>query len=155
MPLINKTLITIFCAALLAGTAMTPSLAQEKPPTPEERAYKFRTSLFQTFSFKFGQLIGSKAQGDAPGFKKHATDLQYLTTMLEEGFQIKNSLPEGTEAKPNIWDDFSEFEKKAGILRSAVAELVAEDAMASFDPRDFGSKNCGGCHREFRIKKDE
>lgn len=155
MTLVKKSLL-LFCSAVLVVVATTaPSIAQEKQPTPEERAYKFRTSLFQTFGFKFGRLMGAQAQGDEAMFKKHASDLQYLTTMLEEGFEIENSLPEGTEAKPNIWDDFSEFEAKADILRTAVAGLVADGGMESFDPRDFGSKNCGGCHREFRIKKDK
>ena len=134
--------------------SVVASFAQDRTPTPEERAHKFRTSLFQTFGFKFGRLMAAKAQDDEAAFRKHATDLQYLTTMLEEGFAIENSLPEGTEAKPNIWEDFDGFSAKADTLRDAVAGLLEDGAMASFDPRDFGSTNCGGCHREYRIKKE-
>ncbi len=148
---------SLVAALALSFTVLACSslaLAQDKTPTPEERAYKFRTSLFQTFGFKFGRLIAAKAQDDALMFTKQASDLQFLATMLEEGFEIENSLPEGTEAKPNIWEDFDEFKAKSDTLRTAVAGLTEEGAMASFDPRDFGSKNCGGCHREFRIKKE-
>lgn len=133
----------------------TSSMAQDKSPTPEERAYKFRTSLFQTFGFKFGRLMAAKAQNDQQAFVKHATDLQYLATMLEEGFEIENSLPEGTEAKPVIWEDFDGFTEKAEVLRTAVAGLLEDGAMESFNPRDFGSTNCGGCHRDYRIKKED
>ena len=147
-------LVLVFAAATLA-LASTASLAQDKNPTPEERAYKFRTSLFQTFGFKFGRLMAAQAAGDEALFKKHATDLGYLATMLEEGFEIENSLPEGTEAKPNIWEDKDGFVEKAEVLRTAAAGLTEDGAMAEFNPRDFGSKNCGGCHREYRIKKDQ
>ena len=154
MSLIKKSFLAVCCFAIVSASAFTTSLAQDKPPTPEERAYKFRTSLFQTFGFKLGRLASSKAQDDEAMFKKHATDLQYLATMLVEGFEIKNSLPEGTAAKPNIWEDFGEFEKKIESCQSATAVLLADGAMESFDPRDFGSKNSGGCHREFRVKRD-
>lgn len=156
LPIMDKLLsirsVLMLSFFLAAGVSL--SVAQAEDPTPEERAYKFRTSLFQTFGFKYGKLIGSKMKGDEAMFKKHAADLAYLTTMLEEGFEIENSLPEGTEAKAKIWDDFSKFEEKADTLRAAVAELQNDGAMEEFNPRNFGSKNCGGCHREFRIKKN-
>lgn len=136
----------VFC---IAGQAV----AQESQPTPEEKAYKFRTSLFQTFAWKFGKLVGALQASDEAAFKANAKDLEYLAGMLEEGFQIKDSLPEGTTAKPTIWEDYDTFTEKADTLRQAAASLSEDGAMASFDPRGFGSKNCGGCHRVFRIKQ--
>lgn len=130
------------------------ALAKDEP-TPEERAYKFRTSLFQTFGWKYGQLIAAKQREDEAGFIKHADDLVYLSTLLEEGFQIENSLPEGTRAKPEIWQDYEKFQEKAKNLRSVAKTLTQTGAMANFNPRDFGSKACGTCHRDFRIKKEE
>jgi len=135
---------------LIAGQAFS----QDKKPTPEERAYKFRTSLFQTFGWKYGQIIGAKAQGDETAFIKHAKDLEYLASMIEEGFQIENSLPEGTTAKPNIWEDFDTFSEKSETLRAGANALTQPGAMADFNPKEFGSKTCGNCHREFRIKED-
>jgi cytochrome c556 len=130
----------------------THAYADEAPPTPEERSYQFRTGLFQTFAWKMGQLVGAKMKNDATGFNKHAADLQYLSSMLEEGFQLENSIPEGSAAKPEIWEDFGKFEDKADTLRAAAATLTDQGAMQNFDPRDFGSKNCGGCHRDYRVK---
>ncbi|NNC98879.1 MAG: cytochrome c [Gammaproteobacteria bacterium] len=139
---------------LLAFSLVTgAALAQDREPTPEERAYKFRTSLFQTFAWKYGRLATAKAQGDGDAFQKHAADLGYLATMLEEGFAINSSLPEGTAAKPEIWEDFDTFKEKAGVLRAAAADLQQEGAMSSFDAKEFGSQKCGGCHRKFRVKK--
>lgn len=141
--------------AVLSISIMLVSQAQaQNQPTPAERAYDFRHGLFETFSWKMGQLYGSKAKEDSVGFKKHAKDLAYLATMLEEGFQLKDSLPEGTRAKPEIWEDFDSFKEKAATLRTAAQSLSEDGAMESFDIRDFGSKNCGSCHRDFRVKKD-
>lgn len=149
-----KQFVHVLILTLVSISLATSAVAQDDEPTPEDRALKFRTSLFQTFGWKYGQLIGSKIKGDEAAFTKHAADLGYLATMLEEGFQIENSLPEGTTAKPNIWEDYDGFTEKADVLRTAVAGLAEEGAMAEFDPRGFGSKNCGGCHREYRIKKE-
>jgi len=124
--------------------------AADEQPTPEERAFKFRTSLFQTFSWKFGQMVGAMKQKDETSFGKHQSDLVYLSSMIEEGFQIKDSIPEGSDAKPEIWEDFDKFKEKAAALGSMAKELT----MTEFDPRDFGSKACGGCHRDFRVKRD-
>ncbi|MFT6955025.1 MAG: cytochrome c556 [Halieaceae bacterium] len=141
------------CALIASLLTVGHAHADEKKPTPEERAYEFRTSLFQTFAWKMGGLVGAKIANDSAGFNKHATDLQNLTVMLEEGFQIKYSLPDGTAAKAEIWDDFDKFEERATTLRTAVAGLTEEGAIESFDPKDFGSKNCGGCHRDFKVKE--
>lgn len=142
-----------FTAALcMTVFLINPAYAQEQP-TPAERAYEFRHGLFETFGWKLGQLYGAQAKEDAGAFKKHAKDLAYLATMLEEGFQLENSLPEGTRAKPEIWEDFDAFKEKADTLRTATNALLDEGAMESFNIRDFGSKNCGGCHRDFRVKE--
>lgn len=121
-------------------------------PTPEERAYKFRTSLFQTFSWKLGQLAQAKGRDDQASFTQHATDLAYLSGLIEEGFTIENSLPEGSKAKPEIWQDSADFQAKITNLTSLSQGLTDASAMSDFDPREFGSKACGACHREYKIK---
>jgi len=142
-----RSVVFITLVTLSTGSAMA-----QKQPTPEERAYKFRTSLFQTFAWKLGQMAGAKGRDDAASFTKHATDLAQLSTLIEEGFQIENSLPEGTKAKPEIWQDYEKFQAKAEALTDLASEFSEDGAMANFDPRKFGSKSCGSCHRDFKIK---
>ena len=154
MKISKKVLPRILVTAVI-GVFVSGQVQSADEPTPEERAYKFRTSLFQTFSWKYGNLIGAKQRGDETAFIKHAGDLVHLTTLLEEGFQIENSLPEGTAAKPEIWEDFDKFKDRAANLNKMVTSLTEAGAMADFDPRDFGSKACGSCHRKFRIKDEE
>lgn len=133
--------------AIISGAVLA-----QKQPTPEERAYKFRTSLFQTFAWKLGQMAGAKGRNDEAAFSKHAADLSQLSTLIEEGFQIENSLPEGSNAKPEIWQDFEKFQSKAIALTESASNFSEAGAMADFKIKKFGSKNCGGCHRDFKIK---
>ena len=145
---------TLFKSVLLMTitTFVSGTTIAQNQPTPEERAYKFRTSLFQTFDWKLGQMVGAKSQDDAAAFAKHAADLAQLSGMIEEGFQIENSLPEGTKAKPEIWEDYEKFQSKAQVLTDLATSFAQEGAMVDFDPRKFGSKTCGGCHRDFKNK---
>jgi len=129
-------------------------IAQDKQPTPEERAYKFRTSLFQTFAWKLGQMAQAKGKGEEAAFTQHAKDLAYLSSMIEEGFAIENSLPEGTTAKPEIWEDYSKFQEKISNFADLAKGFTEPETMSGFDPREFGSKACGSCHRDFRIKDE-
>jgi len=148
MQLFIKSVAIVSAVLLMSGNAV----AQDKQPTPEERAYKFRTSLFQTFSWKLGQMAGAKGQGEADAFVQHAKDLSYLSTMIEEGFKIKDSLPEGTKAKPEIWEDYAKFQEKAANMADLTNGFTSADAMVDFDPKEFGSKACGSCHRDFKVK---
>ncbi len=146
MKLSLRVLTVLLPALLMIGA----SHADETPPTPQEKAFTFRTSLFQTFSWKFGQMVGAMKQKDEAAFSKHQSDLVYLSSMIEEGFQIKDSIPEGSDAKPEIWQDYDGFKEKA----AAMTRLTKDLTMADFDPRAYGSKTCGSCHRDFRVKRD-
>lgn len=152
---ISKKVLSSIIATAIVGIFASGQVQSADQPTPEERAYKFRTSLFQTFSWKFGNLVGAMKQSDEAAFAKHAGDLVSLSGLLEEGFQIENSLPEGTAAKPEIWQDYDTFKEKAANLTALATSLTEAGAMAEFDPRDFGSKACGSCHRDFRIKDED
>lgn len=142
----NSLLLTVVASVVFSGVALS------QQPSPEDREYGFRTSLFQTFAWKMGQLAQAKGANDQAGFAKHAKDLAYLSTMTQEGFMIENNIPGGSLAKPAIWEDFDDFGDKAANLTSLSEGLLAEGAMDSFSPRQFGSKACGTCHREYKEK---
>ena len=98
----------------------------------------------------------------------------HLTEMFPEG-----SLTEASEAKPAIWQQWSQFETYAqeltlyadGLAASAANEVSLNDGVAAIEgssqpmtveqlalmpPADvFGllTKNCAGCHKTFRSKK--
>lgn len=138
--------------SIACACALFTNTLNAQQPSPEERAYKFRTSLFQTFAWKLGQMAKAKGQEDETAFIKHATDLSYLSGLIDEGFSIENSLPEGSKAKPEIWQDYAKFQEKANNMTELTNAFTKTGAMADFNPREFGSKTCGGCHRDFKIK---
>jgi len=147
-----KHLISVIAISCAAVTIASSAPARAEQPTPEEREYKFRTSLFQTFAWKLGRMAVAKGQDDEATFIKHAKDLSYLSGLIEEGFQIEGSIPDGSKAKPEIWEDFAKFQDKAANLTKRANGYAAAGAMADFSPRDFGSKACGACHRDFKVK---
>ena len=94
-------------------------------------------------------------KGDKTAFHKNATDLAFLTTMIPEGFELKDSIVKDSSAKKEIWEDWNTFLEKAKNIQQAARGLAAADyAMSSFDPRKFGGENCGACHRKFK-KRDK
>lgn len=139
--------VLVSIALLMASTSV-----YAKQPTPEERAYKFRASLFQTFAWKLGRLAASKGQNNSEAFNRHAADLVYLSGLIEEGFEIENSIPDGSKAKSEIWADYAGFKEKAANMTNLTKALMEEGAMQGFDPRKFGSQACGSCHRNFKVK---
>jgi len=138
---------------LMAGVAMAQ---QGDTRTPEEKAFEFRDGLMHTIEWKFGKVIEAKFKGDKAGFKKQSSDLAYLTTMITEGFELKNSIVKDSKAKQDIWNDWDKFRKKAEDIQQAAHELTADDYdLSAFDPKKFGGQNCGGCHRDFKKRNDD
>jgi len=137
--------------SLLMLTVGSTWAQQRDTRTPEQKTHDFRTGLLQSISWKATQVANAKESGDRSAFQKHASDLAYLASMITEGFELKNSMPEGSAAKKEIWEDWELFLEKAHILQNATKEIASADYdMGSYDARDFGSTICGGCHREFR-----
>lgn len=138
------------CASSIFVLTTIPALAHAQPPSIEEQAVDFRQGVFQSLSWKVGQLAAAKAQDDRATFQKHANDLAYLTGLITEGF-IANSLVADSKAKPAVWEDMAAFNEAAQKMRSMAADVASEDYdMASFDARNFGREGCGGCHKNFK-----
>ena len=124
--------------------------------SPAEKAFEFRHGLMHTIEWKFSKLVEAKMKGDKSAFQKNAADLAYLTTMIPEGFELKDSIVDDSKAKKEIWEDWDEFLQKAKNIQQAARELsVPGYDPAAFDPRKFGGQNCGGCHRDFRERDED
>lgn len=142
------TTIAVITMFMMVGVSMAQ---QRDTRTPQEKAFEFRDGLMHTIEWKFGKLIEAKFKGDKAGFHKQAADLAYLTTMITEGFELKNSIVDKSHAKPDIWNDWDTFLKKAKNMQEAAQGLTADDYdLSAFNPKKFGGQNCGGCHRDFK-----
>jgi len=88
----------------------------------------------------------------------HAQNINNNSKMILAAF--KQRVVEGpTDAKPDIWENWEEFEKKVMALQQESAKLVK--AARSMEKGAFGAqlkktgKACGNCHKKFRKPKKE
>ena len=144
-----KRISTIALTVLLTA-AIAPSAISQEMKSPEVQAFEFRHALFETIGWKMGKMVGAKMQKNKAAFQKEAGDMSFLAGLITEGFELKNNIPEGSAAKSAIWKDWETFEGKAKDFQAETKALAASGDMDSFDPRDFGRKTCGGCHKDFK-----
>lgn len=148
----TKTIVTIGSViALTAGTALSVS-------ADEEDFIKYRQAVMKTNG---GNISGVVAiiKGKVP-YKEdlvaHATGLNEIAMILPNAFKQKTTGGE-TRAKPEIWEDWDDFQQKIKDLQSATAELLA--AANSGGAAAAGAKlgavgdACSACHKKYRAKK--
>ena len=119
----------------------------------------FRESVMTIFKWHLGPMgamVKGKAPFDEAAFRKNADGLAHAANLdLLAGF------PEGSqgdsEAKAEIWENWSQFEEKYGALRTESAKLaeVAAGGDQEAMKAQFGetAKTCKGCHDDFREQK--
>ena len=116
---------------------------------------------------KFGgsmQTIGKFLKGEAGTIE----DVQKAAATIDEAAKADFAVlfPQGTAApladsatKPELWQSLPKAQQQWAELKPAAAKLVA--AAATGDKAQIGpaaqatGKACGGCHEDFRIKKDK
>ncbi len=122
-------------------------------------AIDFRESIMTTFKWymgPMGAMVKGKIPFDSALFKSRADGLVNATRLdLAEGYP-KGSVGD-SEAKPEIWENWDEFEAKIQSLRDEAAKLqeVAATGDEAAIKAQFGKtgKVCGSCHKQFRSKK--
>ena len=153
---------TVFIAIIAAAGFAAYSLdglAQERPPTKEEQAIKYRQSVYKVILWNFGPMAGM-AQGkipyDATDFAKRAERVATMAPMLLEGYPRGSGSGAPTRAKAEIWDNFDEFtrlmhnmENKAAALADVAKEGSLEKSRAAVG--ELGDA-CKACHDKYRAK---
>jgi len=148
--------------AVLLG-AISIALAQTAPPSPEKQADKAvetRQGLFNVQAFVFGP-VGAMLKGavpvDAALVQKEAARLQVTSSMITEMFKLDTrKFQTHTKAKEKIWNDQTDFAKKADDLHDAAAALEAAakkgDKSGILDAAGKVGDACKACHEEYREK---
>jgi cytochrome c556 len=131
-----------------------PAQAQVKP----DDAIRYRQSAFQVLVWNWapmGAMVRGRTPFDAKAFAQGATRVQQISTMLLEGFPAgteKGSLP--SAAKPEIWRNQADFEKKMKDFGAAAAQLATlagsgdEAAMKAQFAKT--SETCKACHDRYK-----
>ena len=103
-----------------------------------------------------GAMVKGKQPFDAAEFAKHADRIAHLSDAVVEGFP-KGSDQGHTNAKPDIWANWDDFQSKAKDFDTQ-AKLLAEVAKANDEAKDKEqfkkvAQACKSCHDKYK-KKD-
>ena len=126
--------------------------AVEVDDSPEGQAFRFRHAVMVVVADKM-LTIGGMARGEIEAddtlFTKSAADLATMAGMATEGF-MPQGIPQGSRSVPEIWENWSDFERRAQDFQRA-AQAVADAAKsggldAASDLVRPLQQTCGGCH---------
>ncbi len=148
------------CIGLVGGLLglSVLSVASAADPTPED-AVRYRQSVYTVIGWHFkpiDAMIKGEIPFDAAAVARHARYVEMMSKAALEGFP-KGSGPDAvkdTEAKPEIWSHWDQFETKMNDFRQEAAKLteVAKDGDQGAIKAQFGktAETCKACHKEFR-----
>ena len=102
------------------------------------------------------KALKSEVMGGAPDRDAVARQAARIVDHVEA---LPDKFPEGSveapsEAKPAIWERWSDFEESADALSAAARELAETADSAALRARFAAvGKTCSSCHSDFRAKK--
>jgi cytochrome c556 len=135
--------------ALVAGSAM----AQAKP----EQSIRYRQSVFTLVGWNFGPMAGmvrGAVPFDKAQFAMRAQRVAELSLMPLEGFPKGSEKGARTEAKPEIWTDWKDFEVKMKNFQAEAKSLaaIAKTGDEAAIKAQFGKTGgtCKACHDKYK-----
>lgn len=140
-------------AALLALATAVASVQAAKV----EDAVYYRQGVMNVFSWNAGQMA-AMAKGDVPfdlaAFQGYAADLAAAASLnLLPGFP-EDSATDESDAKDEIWLNWSDFEARLQDLRTESAKLVevakGGDEAALKTQLDATRRACKACHDDYK-----
>lgn len=152
-----KKLLGIGLASGILGLSLL-TVTQAAGPKPEE-VVGYRQSVYTIIGWNFkpiGAMVKGEVPFDAAAVARHAQYVEMMSKAAPEGFS-KGTGPDvvkDTEAKPEIWTKWSEFETKMSDFQQEAAKLaeVAKGGDEKAIKAQFGktAETCKACHKEFR-----
>jgi cytochrome c556 len=163
--LIGAALLVSTSASLFAADptpASTATPAAVPGPYPAKQAIAVRKASFTLIANNFkpiGDVLQGKATFDAAEIQKRATRVAFLSEFLTDAFPDVSNLSEpDTKAKPNIWTNRAEFDKKLKDFQDHAATLAQVAAKETTNSEAFKAaagavgQDCKGCHEKFKAK---
>ena len=152
----NKPLAMILVGGVLSVGALT--IASAADPKPQD-VVEYRKSVYTIIGWNFkpiGAMVKGEVPFDAAAVARHAQYVEMMSKAAPEGFP-KGSGPDAvknTEAKAEIWSNWSGFEAKMSDFQKEATKLaeVAKGGDPAAIKAQFGktAETCKACHKEFR-----
>lgn len=154
---LTKIALTTACVFTLSSAfAATPAKSEKHAKHVTKMAHSVHNLMADNL-----KPLGGMAKGKIPlnveVVKTNAQRISYLSTMIPHYFNT-NPAPYkvNTEAKPALFENGSDIEKRANKLHKDAENLVkvssAGNEMAIKKAIGAVAKNCGGCHDEYKNK---
>ena len=139
----------VVATTLVLGATVV--VAQQNPIEARQKLMKANSAQ--------AKIGAAMAKGEAPFDLAKAK--QIFVVYQDAAAKVGDLFPENsktggdTTAAPKIWEDMADF--KAQLAKFGADAKAAEAAVKDLDSfkAQFGAvqKNCGGCHRTYRVKK--
>jgi cytochrome c556 len=149
---IRSTALIVASFALALATS-----AHAAQPTKAEQTLKYRKSLYQAIAWNFGPMSAmaqGKAPYDAKEFAMRAERVAFLAPMLAEAFPAESKGVAGSELKPEMWTNRSDFDTKMKDLVDKSAALAKVAQSGDFNKSKaafFETGNaCKNCHDKYK-----
>lgn len=145
-----------------AGAAATPPPANAAggPPSASDQAIAVRKAVYTLIGNNFspiGGVLQGKTAFDGVEATKRAERVAFLSTLAVDAYP-DISKTGNTRAKPEIWTNRADFDKKLKDFTDHSNALVAVLHKDSKDEDGFKAaaklvaSDCKGCHEDFRTK---
>ena len=141
--------------ALPAICFAVAAFAQVKP----EKVIHYRQSVMAMIGWNFGPLgamVKGKIPFDAKEFSKRADRMEFLGPQVLEGFAKGSDKGAETDAKPEIWTDFDDFQAKLNSYideSKILAELAKTgDEAAMKEQFRKTADACKACHDKYKAE---
>jgi cytochrome c556 len=150
----------VLALGLIAASGMWSVSAQDEEEGPYDKEIQYRQALMKSIGGHVGAtaaLVSGRIA--APGHMKvHAAAIAGVSDDIQKFFP-KDSTDEDSAAKPEIWKDWADFEKKAQDMHDAAVaynRVVQADGSAADVRTAFKSlaDSCKACHEDYRRKED-
>ena len=144
----------------LSASAQTPPAAAAPTPTPASQAIAVRKAIYTLIGSNFkpiGDALKGSGTADSADIVKRATRVAYFAGLVQEAFPDVSSSGD-TKAKPEIWSNRTDFDKRlrdfqshsAALVQVAANEPVTSDAFKT--AAGALGQDCKGCHDNYRAK---
>lgn len=145
---------TALAAGASAALASSSGVAFEKP----EDAVRYRNAAFTIIGEHMGRIHG-ELQASRPDAKRIRASAEFIGLVASapwETFAPDTAKVKGSSARPAIWQQRAEFDRRAQSMQEQAARLVvvAKEGDAAALRSQFSAlgKTCKACHDDFKQK---
>ena len=150
----------LMLTATFALTAKAQQAAPPGPPSPATQAINVRKAVFTLIGSNFkpvGEVLQGRASYESVDVSKSAGRVAFLAGLLNEAFP-DNSASGDTKARPEIWSNRADFDKRVKDFQDHSAALVQVAAREKSGSDAFKAaaaavgQDCKGCHENYKVK---